>query len=102
MKEPPIIPHRKPHMDHSLKKRISERAYEIWAAGGAPPKTRHATEKVRTSTQEAPGPGTCEDRQHPGSGELIPRGRTLLKVRRTWPLEQSSDARPRWKDSSTR
>ena len=34
MKEPPIIPHRKPHMDHSLKKRISERAYEIWAARG--------------------------------------------------------------------
>ena len=34
MKEAPFIPSRRLHMDHSLKKRISERAYEIWAAHG--------------------------------------------------------------------
>jgi hypothetical protein len=35
MKEAPIIPQAgKLHMDQSLKNRISERAYEIWAAHG--------------------------------------------------------------------
>lgn len=68
-------------MDQSLKNRISERAYEIWAAhgradgqadqqagggagsargidGGARPKIRAAKEEVRCATQEAASTGT--------------------------------------------
>ena len=84
-------------MDHSLKKRISERAYEIWAAHGrvdgqadqhwlaaereilaisAATLPRNAAPQTKKSTpppQEAPRAGTCENRQHARSGELTPR-----------------------------
>src|SRR6476661_9813802 len=61
--------------------------------GGARPKIRAAKEKVRCAAQEAAGAGTCEDRQHPRSGELTPRSET------PWIRERGTNGtRPRWKD----
>jgi hypothetical protein len=87
-------------MDQSLKKRISERAYEIWAAHGradgqadqhwlaaerevlaastAALARKSAPQKKKSAApaKEAAGTGTCEDRQHPRRGELTPRSET--------------------------